>query len=158
VSGGLGLVVMHVPSQPIRCDEWIWILARAGWPVAAQLLVGRYDFTAGSSCRLVLDAVARLALRARGLPRVACSLGGWVVERSVMSDDRLLVVGREVRRLRLAAGLSGVELARRAGVPQPTVSRVETGRRVSDAEVVVALFSVLGLEPGGVGAVGVADA
>jgi transcriptional regulator with XRE-family HTH domain len=70
-----------------------------------------------------------------------------VVERSVMSDDRLRVVGREVRRLRLAAGLSGVELARRAGVPQPTVSRVETGRRVSDAEV-VALFSVLGLEPG----------
>lgn len=69
-----------------------------------------------------------------------------MVERSVMSDDGLQAVGQEVRRLRTLAGLSGVELARRAGVPQPTVSRVEMGRRVADAEVIVALFSVLGLE------------
>lgn len=83
---------------------------------------------------------------ARALGRLVGRRDGWVVERSVMSDDQLLTVGREVRRLRTLAGLSGVELARRAGLPQPTVSRVEMGRRVSDAEVVVALFSVLGLE------------
>jgi transcriptional regulator with XRE-family HTH domain len=64
-----------------------------------------------------------------------------------MGESGLHEIGQELRRLRLAAGLSGVELATRAGVPQPTVSRVETGRRVSDAEVVVRLFGALGLEP-----------
>ncbi|SEG89844.1 Helix-turn-helix domain-containing protein [Thermomonospora echinospora] len=47
----------------------------------------------------------------------------------------------------MAAGLSGMELARRAGVPQPTVSRVETGRRVADVEVVVRLLGGLELAP-----------
>ena len=63
-----------------------------------------------------------------------------------MGEDRLRVVGQELRRLRMAAGLSGVELAVRAGVPQSTVSRVETGRRVSDPEVVVRLLAALGVE------------
>ncbi|QXJ22791.1 helix-turn-helix domain-containing protein [Actinomadura graeca] len=62
-----------------------------------------------------------------------------------MGEERLREIGGELRRLRRAAGLSGVGLAARAGVPQPTVSRVETGRRVSDPEVVVRLFGALGL-------------
>ncbi|MBC6463883.1 helix-turn-helix transcriptional regulator, partial [Actinomadura sp. HBU206391] len=61
-----------------------------------------------------------------------------------MEDEQLRQIGRELRWLRSAAGLSGVELATRAGVPQPTVSRVEAGRRVADAEVVVRLFGALG--------------
>jgi transcriptional regulator with XRE-family HTH domain len=64
-----------------------------------------------------------------------------------MVEGGLDEIGQELRRLRLTAGLSGVEFATRAGVPQPTVSRVETGRRVSDAEVIVRLFGALGLEP-----------
>jgi transcriptional regulator with XRE-family HTH domain len=44
-----------------------------------------------------------------------------------MDEGRLHEIGQELRRLRLAAALSGVELATRAGVPQPAVSRVETG-------------------------------
>ncbi|WP_067806513.1 Scr1 family TA system antitoxin-like transcriptional regulator [Actinomadura formosensis] len=64
-----------------------------------------------------------------------------------MSAERLVEIGRELRRLRTAAGLSGVGLAARAGVPQPTVSRVEMGRRVSDPSVVVRLFGVLDVEP-----------
>ncbi|GAA4078905.1 Scr1 family TA system antitoxin-like transcriptional regulator [Actinomadura miaoliensis] len=63
-----------------------------------------------------------------------------------MGEERLREIGRELRRLRTAAGLSGVGLASRAGVPQPTVSRVETGRRVSDPEVVLRLFAALELE------------
>src|SRR5690606_9794222 len=72
--------------------------------------------------------------------------GGRVVERSVMGEERLREIGEELRRLRLAAGLSGVRLASRAGVPQPTVSRVETGRRVSGPEVVARLFRALELD------------
>ncbi len=70
-----------------------------------------------------------------------------MVERSVMGEERLREIGRELRRLRTAAGLSGVGLASRAGVPQPTVSRVETGRRVSDPDVVARLFRALELGP-----------
>ncbi|WP_018653821.1 Scr1 family TA system antitoxin-like transcriptional regulator [Actinomadura flavalba] len=65
-----------------------------------------------------------------------------------MGDERFAEVGRELRRLRTAAGLSGTGLAARAGVPQPTVSRVETGRRISDPEVIGRLFGVLELDAG----------
>ncbi|ROO90890.1 helix-turn-helix protein [Actinocorallia herbida] len=61
-----------------------------------------------------------------------------------MGGERLRELGAEIRRLRGAAGLSGVEVARRAGVTQATVSRVETGRRVGDVEVVVRVLEALG--------------
>ncbi|XRQ08903.1 Scr1 family TA system antitoxin-like transcriptional regulator [Actinomadura welshii] len=64
-----------------------------------------------------------------------------------MGGERLREIGQELRRLRTAAGLSGVGLAARAGVPQPTVSRVETGRRVADPEVVGRLFGALDVGP-----------
>ncbi|GLZ04834.1 transcriptional regulator [Actinomadura sp. NBRC 104412] len=64
-----------------------------------------------------------------------------------MGAERLQEIGQELRRLRAAAGLSGVRLAAKAGVPQPTVSRVETGRRVADPGVVLKLFAVLELGP-----------
>jgi transcriptional regulator with XRE-family HTH domain len=60
--------------------------------------------------------------------------------------ERLAALGGELRRLRTAAGLSGARLASVAGVPQATVSRVETGNRVAGPEVVIGLFAALGLE------------
>jgi transcriptional regulator with XRE-family HTH domain len=62
--------------------------------------------------------------------------------------DGLGELGALVRRHRSAAGLSGAELARRAGVSQPSVWRVESGRRLSDVAVVERLASALGLESG----------
>ncbi|MDQ3760882.1 MAG: helix-turn-helix domain-containing protein [Actinomycetota bacterium] len=44
-----------------------------------------------------------------------------------------------LRRLRQDAGLSGIEAARRAGLSQPTVSRLETGRRAPTVKEVTAL-------------------
>ncbi|MGH3755522.1 MAG: helix-turn-helix domain-containing protein [Pseudonocardiaceae bacterium] len=44
-----------------------------------------------------------------------------------------------LRRLRRDAGLSGIEAARRAGLSQPTVSRLETGRRAPTVKEVTAL-------------------
>jgi transcriptional regulator with XRE-family HTH domain len=55
-------------------------------------------------------------------------------------------LGAMVRRLRAEAGLSGAELARRAGVPQPSVSRLEAGRRLADGLVVDRLVSALSLD------------
>jgi transcriptional regulator with XRE-family HTH domain len=60
--------------------------------------------------------------------------------------DGLGELGALVRRHRSAAGLSGAELARRAGVSQPSLWRVESGRRLSDVAVVERLASALVLE------------
>ncbi|MCI2423132.1 helix-turn-helix domain-containing protein [Saccharopolyspora sp. K220] len=52
-------------------------------------------------------------------------------------DTRRLAFGDALRRLRLAAGLSGKQLAQRAGWTPSKVSRVETAKQsVSDADVV----------------------
>jgi transcriptional regulator with XRE-family HTH domain len=62
--------------------------------------------------------------------------------------DGLGELGALVRRHRSAAGLSGAELARRAGVSQPSVWRVESGRRLSDVAVVERLALALMLDAG----------
>ncbi len=55
-------------------------------------------------------------------------------------------LGELVRRFRVEAGWSGAELARRAGVPQPSVSRAEAGRRLGDVAVVERMVAALGLD------------
>ena len=55
---------------------------------------------------------------------------------------RIVELAATLRRLRHEAGLSGIEAARRSGLSQPTVSRLETGRRVPTAEEVTALCKV----------------
>ena len=60
--------------------------------------------------------------------------------------DGLSELGATVRRLRTEAGMSGAELARRAGVPQPSVSRLEAGRRLADVTVADRLVSALELD------------
>ncbi|WP_203991877.1 helix-turn-helix domain-containing protein [Sphaerisporangium rufum] len=56
-------------------------------------------------------------------------------------------MGELVRRLRRGAGLTGKELARRAGVGQPTISRIETGGLLPTAETVERVAAALGLGP-----------
>ena len=46
-----------------------------------------------------------------------------------MSEDVRLLVGRNVRRLRIAAGLSQAQLAERMGVDRAYVSGLELGQR-----------------------------
>lgn len=55
------------------------------------------------------------------------------------SPARIVELAATLRRLRHEAGLSGIEAARRAGLSQPIVSRLETGRRVPTPEEVTAL-------------------
>jgi transcriptional regulator with XRE-family HTH domain len=61
--------------------------------------------------------------------------------------DGLGELGALVRRHRSDVGLSGAELARRAGVSQPSVWRVESGRRLSDVAVVEQIALALTLDP-----------
>jgi transcriptional regulator with XRE-family HTH domain len=68
---------------------------------------------------------------------------GWC---RTLAMDGLSELGALVRRRRSDAGLSGAELARRAGVSQPSVWRVESGRRLSDVTVVERIATGLGLD------------
>ncbi|MGX1271417.1 helix-turn-helix domain-containing protein [Streptomyces phaeoluteigriseus] len=55
-------------------------------------------------------------------------------------------LGARLRGLRAEAGLTGAALAERAGVGQPTVSKVENGRMVPSADVLDRLSDALGLD------------
>ncbi|MFF4198247.1 helix-turn-helix domain-containing protein [Nonomuraea sp. NPDC001831] len=59
---------------------------------------------------------------------------------------RLKALGELLRRLRREAGLTGKDLAVRAQVAQPTISRIETGQLLPAPETVERLVAALGLE------------
>ncbi|MBL3666627.1 helix-turn-helix transcriptional regulator [Streptomyces sp. M2CJ-2] len=60
--------------------------------------------------------------------------------------ERMRVLGARIRALRTDAGLTGAALAQRAGVGQPTVSKVENGRMVPSLDVLDRLSRALGLD------------
>ncbi|XVQ86187.1 helix-turn-helix domain-containing protein [Microbispora siamensis] len=60
--------------------------------------------------------------------------------------DRLRELGELLRRLRKDAGLTGKELAQRAGVAQPTISRMETGQLLPTPETVERVSAALHLD------------
>lgn len=58
------------------------------------------------------------------------------------------MIGREVRRRREELGLTGVQLATRAGMAPSAVSQIETGKRTPSSTSVVKLAEALGSEVG----------
>ncbi|MGV9554548.1 helix-turn-helix domain-containing protein [Streptomyces sp. NPDC003522] len=60
--------------------------------------------------------------------------------------ELMKALGARLRGLRAEAGLTGAALAERAGVGQPTVSKVENGRMVPSAAVLERLSDALGLD------------
>ncbi|MFH8394629.1 helix-turn-helix domain-containing protein [Streptomyces sp. NPDC018036] len=60
--------------------------------------------------------------------------------------ERMRALGALLRALRVDAGLTGAVLAHRAGVGQPTVSKVENGRMVPSCEVLDRLIGALSLD------------
>ncbi|MEU9923774.1 helix-turn-helix transcriptional regulator [Streptomyces griseoluteus] len=60
--------------------------------------------------------------------------------------ERMKALGMRLRGLRAEAGLTGAVLAQRAGVGQPTVSKVENGRMVPSFDVLDRLSRALGLD------------
>jgi transcriptional regulator with XRE-family HTH domain len=61
-------------------------------------------------------------------------------------QERMKALGVRLRGLRAEAGLTGAVLAQRAGVGQPTVSKVENGRMVPSADVLRRLSRALDLD------------
>ncbi|WP_405448631.1 helix-turn-helix transcriptional regulator [Streptomyces achromogenes] len=60
--------------------------------------------------------------------------------------ERMKALGARLRVLRGESGLTGAVLAQRAGVGQPTVSKIETGRMVPSRDVLDRLLGALGLD------------
>ncbi|GAA3809338.1 helix-turn-helix domain-containing protein [Streptomyces phyllanthi] len=60
--------------------------------------------------------------------------------------ERMRALGVRLRALRMDAGLTGAVLAQRAGVGQPTVSKVENGRMVPSRDVLERLARALDLD------------
>lgn len=63
------------------------------------------------------------------------------------SPGRTVELAATLRQLRQEAGLSGIEAARRAGLSQPTVSRLENGLRTPTVDEVAALCRVYRAPP-----------
>ncbi|MER5371835.1 helix-turn-helix transcriptional regulator [Streptomyces sp. NPDC002553] len=61
-------------------------------------------------------------------------------------QQRMKALGARLKGLRGEAGLTGAVLAQRAGVGQPTVSKVENGRMVPSLDVLGRLTRALGLD------------
>ncbi|MFF3886940.1 helix-turn-helix domain-containing protein [Streptomyces sp. NPDC001914] len=61
-------------------------------------------------------------------------------------QERMRALGAHLRALRVDASLTGAVLAQRAGVGQPTVSKVENGRMVPSRDVLDRLSGALGLD------------
>ncbi|WP_079165478.1 helix-turn-helix transcriptional regulator [Streptomyces sp. NRRL S-31] len=60
--------------------------------------------------------------------------------------ERMKALGARLRVLRGESGLTGAVLAQRAGVGQPTVSKIETGRMVPSRDVLDRLLGALGVD------------
>lgn len=54
-------------------------------------------------------------------------------------------LGQRIRELRLAAGLTQAELARRTGIHRPNIARVEAGRHTPSLETLARLASAIGV-------------
>ncbi|MGV9929997.1 helix-turn-helix domain-containing protein [Streptomyces olivaceoviridis] len=60
--------------------------------------------------------------------------------------ERMKALGVRLRVLRGESGLTGAGLAQRAGVGQPTVSKIETGRMVPSRDVLDRILGALGVD------------
>lgn len=62
------------------------------------------------------------------LPLVGAALAVWFTRKRPLPEVVDLSFGRELRRKRLAAGLTQEQFAKEVGVATKTITRIETGR------------------------------
>jgi DNA-binding XRE family transcriptional regulator len=70
--------------------------------------------------------------------------GGHVAPASLGDVDGVRL-GQRLRALRLAAGLTQAELARRTGIHRPNIARVEAGRHTPSLETLARLAAAIGV-------------
>lgn len=101
----------------------------------------------GRSAKVVLESGAELELRATDLQakRGQNNHGSEAVVPAALRDVDGVRLGQRLRALRLAAGLTQAELARRTGIHRPNIARVEAGRHTPSLETLARLAAAIGV-------------
>jgi DNA-binding XRE family transcriptional regulator len=100
-----------------------------------------------SGAEIVLTGGKRLRLSAGDLPDRG-DLNARSVNSEVpasLGDVDGVRLGQRLRALRLAAGLTQAELARRTGIHRPNIARVEAGRHTPSLETLARLAAAIGV-------------
>lgn len=95
------------------------------------------------SAALELAGGRAIELAARSVPRTPATPSNGGTGNGVPVDGARL--GARLRELRLAAGLTQAELARRTGIHRPNIARVEAGRHTPSLETLARLASAIGV-------------
>ena len=113
-----------------------------GISIADDAEHARVQLAAGGSFQLGAREVVSRLQRERevlGAPPTMSSTGDILAD---LDGPRL---GARVRALRLAAGLTQAELARRTGIHRPNIARVEAGRHTPSLETLARLAAAIGV-------------
>lgn len=105
--------------------------------LAEDRLSARIELRDGSSLELIAAELAQGRLAS-----ARATHGGSSVALGDVDGVRL---GQRLRALRLAAGLTQAELARRTGIHRPNIARVEAGRHTPSLETLARLAAAIGV-------------
>lgn len=98
---------------------------------------------------VVLDDAATFSIDVDGVgapaPRGIAAASGDGVSHTLPIDG--VTLGKRMRELRVAAGLTQAELARRTGIHRPNIARVEAGRHTPSLETVARIAQAIGVSP-----------
>ncbi len=77
----------------------------------------------------------------------AVTTAGGIAAASSVFDVDPTRLGKRIRELRLAAGLTQAELATRTGIHRPNIARVEAGRHTPSLETLTRVAAAIGVAP-----------
>lgn len=97
------------------------------------------------TAELTLVSDAQLTLRAADLADLGAETGATVAMNGHPGSIDGAKLGARLRELRLAAGLTQAELARRTGIHRPNIARVEAGRHTPSLETLSRLAGAIGV-------------
>lgn len=107
--------------------------------IADDAASARVELAGGKSFVIVAADVGTRERELLAQPTTSSSTGDLVAD---LDGPRL---GARVRALRLAAGLTQAELARRTGIHRPNIARVEAGRHTPSLETLARLAAAIGV-------------
>lgn len=134
-----------------RGSELLAVLGDGRSLLLARPLAGNDDGSDVSAIHLAADARSAEVELVSGV-RVAISSSGIQARGAGNPADGLglaevdgATLGKRLRELRLAAGLTQAELARRTGIHRPNIARVEAGRHTPSLETLARLAQAIGV-------------